>query len=355
MSRTVLITGGAGFVGSNLAIHMKARYPKYKIISLDNLKRRGAELNLSRLKENDVEFLHGDVRCREDFEQIGEVHTVIDASAEPSVLVGIEKGAEYLVNTNLNGTINCLYFAHQKKADFIFLSTSRVYPIKALNDLQFTEEKHRFSLTAKQSIEGISKKGVSEHFPLAGSRSLYGATKLAAELLIEEYHSLLGMKTVINRCGVIAGPWQMGKVDQGFVSLWVARHFWKNPLSYIGFGGDGKQVRDILHIGDLCRLIDYQIHNIADINGEIFNIGGGLNVSASLKEVTQLCEEITGNKIRIKKVPQTRVADVRIYYTDNSKSKKIMKWEPKMSVEEIVKDTFLWIKENQSGLKQILK
>src|SRR5258706_6898399 len=324
MKRSILITGGAGFIGSNLAIKLKEKYPGYEIIVFDNLKRRGSELNLPRLKKHEIVFLHGDIRCKEDFEKIGSVNSIIDASAEPLVLSGIEKDSDYLINTNLNGTINCFYFAHRQKADFIFLWTSRVYPIKLLNDVVFLETENRFEFSEAQTIIGVSKNGVSEKFPLEGSRSLYGTTKLAAELLIKEYNELLNLKAVINRCGVIAGPWQMGKVDQGFVALWIAKHFWKQSLSYIGYGGLGKQVRDILHIDDLFKLIDYQLHNFNQINGDTFNIGGGLETSVSLKEMTSLCEEITGNKIEINSIPQTRIADLRVYYSDNAKTKKIM-------------------------------
>ncbi|MBA2561665.1 MAG: GDP-mannose 4,6-dehydratase [Chitinophagaceae bacterium] len=353
MKKSVLITGGAGFIGSNLAIKLKKKYSGYEIIVFDNLKRRGSELNLPRLKKHEIVFLHGDIRCKEDFEQIGPVNSIIDASAEPSVLTGIEKDAEYLINTNLYGTINCLYFAQRHKADFIFLSTSRVYPIKLLNNVAFVETDNRFKYIEAQIIKGVSENGVSEKFPLEGSRSLYGATKLAAEILIKEYNELLNIKAVINRCGVIAGPWQMGKVDQGFVALWVAKHFWKQPLSYIGYGGLGKQVRDILHIDDLFKLIDYQLHNMNQINGDTFNIGGGLETSVSLKEMTKLCEEITGNKIKIDNIPQTRIADLRIYYSDNTKAKEVMNWQPTFSSDKIITDAFNWIKENESSLKNI--
>jgi len=355
MSKRILITGGAGFIGSNLAIGLKEKYPAHDIIAFDNLKRRGSELNISRLLQHQIIFLHGDIRCKEDFEQIGHIDSLIDAYAEPSVLKGIGKETEYLINTNLFGTVNCLYFADKHTANFIFLSTSRIYPIKMLNNLEFSEAENRFELVDKQITKGASKKGVDEHFPLDGSRSFYGTTKLAAELLVNEYSELLGLKTVINRCGVIAGPWQMGKIDQGIVALWVAKHFWKQPLSYIGYGGKGKQVRDILHVQDLFNLVDYQLHNMDKINGEIFNIGGGLQTTVSLKELTQHCEEISGNKIKIDKVAETRVADLRIYYNDNEKAKRVMNWQPTFSVKNIVADTFHWIKENHTSLENILK
>ena len=107
----------------------------------------------------------------------------------------------------------------------------------------------------------ISSQGVREECAAQGARSLYGLTKFASEGLIEEYRAGFGLRAAINRCGVIAGPWQMGKVDQGVVSLWVLRHYFGKPLSYIGYGGTGKQVRDVLHVDDLCELVEEQLAN----------------------------------------------------------------------------------------------
>jgi CDP-paratose 2-epimerase len=350
----ILITGGCGFVGSNLAVFFKKKYPTYSVISLDNLKRRGSEINLIRLKEAGVDFIHGDIRNREDFDQIGKIDLVIEASAEPSVLSGINSSLDYLINTNLNGTINCLDFASKNNAGFVFISTSRVYPIRNLNNINFIESATRFDLDSLQDIQGVTINGISENFPLDGSRSFYGATKLASELIIQEYSELLGMKTVINRCGVITGPYQMGKVDHGVIVLWVARHFWKNKLGYFGYGGEGKQVRDILHIHDLFNLIDIQIHNFDLYNGQIFNVGGGTDCSISLNELTAICEEVTGNTIAIDKVIETRTADIRIYITDNSKINAVSGWRPVIKPKEIICEIHTWIKENQNILRGIL-
>lgn len=350
----VLITGGAGFVGSNLAIQLKQKYPQYTITCLDNLKRRGSELNLPRFRAHNINFVHADIRNPEDLSTIEPFDVLLDASAEPSVLAGITSPVAQVVNNNLLGTVNCLELAKKHQAAFIFLSTSRVYPIQTLEKLNFTETDTRFEWSDQQSIAGVSSKGVTEDFPLEGSRSFYGATKLASELLIQEYHALSNLKTVINRCGVITGPWQMGKVDQGVVVLWVARHFWKKKLGYIGYGGSGKQVRDMLHIQDLFELIDRQIHQIDDWNGKMFNVGGGRDISFSLYELTQLCEQVTGNQIDISQEPVTRPADLRIYLTDHSKVTNFADWRPKTSPLQIIQDVFEWLKAHEQDLKPIL-
>jgi CDP-paratose 2-epimerase len=146
----------------------------------------------------------------------------------------------------------------------------------------------------------------------------------------------------------------MGTIDQGVVVLWMARHFWKNKLSYVGYGGTGKQLRDMIHIKDLFSLIDLQIHQEKKFAGQTFNIGGTNKVSASLQELTTLCHQITGNKILIDAVPETRKADIRLYISDCHKIQTLSQWEPMISVEEILQDIFLWIKDNERQLKPIL-
>jgi CDP-paratose 2-epimerase len=353
--KNILITGGAGFVGSSLALSLKAKYPDYEIYVLDNLKRRGSELNIPRLKEKNIHFIHGDIRNKEDFDGLPRIDVILEASAEPSVLSGIDSTPDYLINTNLNGTINCLNFALKHKSDFIFLSTSRVYPIETVESINFIETDSRFEITAEQTIPGFSQKGISENFPLEKYRSLYGTTKLASEFFIREYQAFYGLRTVVNRCGVLTGPWQMGKVDQGVVVLWLAKHFWKQPLSYIGYGGTGKQVRDILHTDDLFRLVDWQMHHLDVVNGETFNVGGGREVSVSLQELTRYCEALTGNRIPIKQIPENRAADIRIYITDHSKVTALTGWKPEIGTEQIMKETYDWLKAHAGQLEPILK
>lgn len=351
--KNILITGGAGFVGSNLSIKLKKIFKSSNLIALDNLMRRGSELNISRLKEAGITFIHGDIRNKEDL-NFQNIDLLVECSAEPSVLAGVNSSPEYLLNTNLIGAINCFELARRNKADVIFLSTSRVYPIKKINSLNFIEEKSRFSLIKEQKIIGASENGIAENFPLDGVRSLYGATKLSAEIILQEYLENYGIKAVINRCGVITGPWQMGKVDQGVIVLWLAKHLYQSPLSYIGFNGSGKQVRDFIHIDDLFNVLLMQINDLNKYNGEIYNIGGGLKNSFSLQELTKVCQEITGNKIKINKIKSQRAGDLRTYITDYKKFKNIAGWKPAKNLETTLEEIYKWIIKNKTVLVNIL-
>ena len=351
--KKVLITGGSGFVGSNIAIFINKQKPDWNVFCLDNLKRRGSELNVVRLKENGIEFHHGDIRSKEDLKIEKKIDLIIECSAEPSVLAGYGSSPEYLLNTNLVGTLNCLELARRDKADFIFLSTSRVYPIEKLVRLSYKEESTKFVLNNDQPFVGASSDGITTGFPLDGSRSMYGAAKLASELIIQEYVSIYGIRAVINRCGVIAGPWQMGKVDQGVFTHWMLCHYFNKGLQYIGYNGSGKQVRDLLHVDDLSKLVLIEFEMLSEINGRTFNVGGGRDVSLSLLETTTICEEMTGNKMQIGSINQNRSADIPIYITDNSEITKSTGWVIQKSAFDVLHDTFLWIQRNEKRIKQI--
>ncbi len=340
--RNVVVTGGAGFVGSNLALWLKGRRPQARVIALDNLKRRGSEANLPRLREAGVEFRHGDIRSPEDL-RIPDVDLILECSAEPSVLAGYGEAPDYLINTNLLGTVNCLELARRTGADMVFLSSSRVYPVPALNGVETTEGETRFVLTPEQPLTGMSERGVAETFPLEGARSLYGATKLCSEMLIQEYGAMYGLRFLINRCGVLTGPWQMGKVDQGVFALWMAMHHFDRPLSYIGWGGTGKQVRDLLHIDDLADLMDIQLGGMGALSGRTFNVGGGVESSLSLRETTDLCREITGRTVPIREVPENRPSDLKLYITDNARVTEATGWKPRRMPRETLEDIHAWI------------
>ena len=264
----IVVTGGAGFVGSTLCLQLREKYPHYEIVAFDNLKRRGSELNLIDFQKNAIDFIHGDIRNNEDLHALGSFDVLIEASAEPSVTAGLDSDPTYVINNNLYGSINCFNACIKNKAKLIFLSTSRVYPIETIENALFNEEATKFLFKDSQIIKGISSKGISEELSLEGARSFYGTTKLSSELFIHEYATFYGLKAAVTRFGVIAGPRQMGKTDQGVVTLWMAKHYWKQSLKYIGYGGKGKQVRDLLHVDDLVELIDFQIHNIEKFVGK---------------------------------------------------------------------------------------
>ena len=352
--KNILVTGGAGFVGSRLALGLKERFGGARVRSLDNLRRRGSELNLPRLRAGGVEFVHGDIRNPEDLELGDALDLILECSAEPSVLAGYDGSPQYVVNTNLTGTLNCLELARRTGAATIFLSTSRVYPMAAINGLNYVERESRFDLGENPNVPGVSAAGFSEDFPLAGARSLYGATKLCSELVFAEYMAMYGLRGVINRCGVLAGPWQMGKVDQGVAVLWAARHLLGGSLSYIGFGGGGKQVRDLLHIDDLMELVFKQIELLDTCSGHTFNVGGGREVSLSLLEMTALCEEFSGRAITIGRQPETRAGDIRLYLTDNGRVTAKTGWRPARDARVIMEDICRWISANRAILASVL-
>ena len=344
----ILVTGGAGFVGSNLAIRMRRRYPEARIVAADNLKRRGSEFNLARLAAEGIIFAHADVRNPEDLAFPGfDFDLLLECSAEPSVLAGFDSGPTYLINTNLLGTVNCLEVARRTCADVVFFSTSRVYPISTVESIHVTESDGRFNIAAKQEIRGVSEDGISEEFPLDGARSLYGTTKLCSEHIIEEYADMYGIRYVIDRCGVITGPWQMGKADQGVFALWMAKHYFRRPLQYIGYGGTGKQVRDLVSIDDVGKLVERQLEQFDRLPHRLYNVGGGLSSSLSLRETTRLCEEITGNSLNIAGVPENRALDVKIYVTDNHRVTGDIGWEPVKSPKETLGDIFTWIHDHE--------
>ena len=135
----------------------------------------------------------------------------------------------------------------------------------------------------------------------------------------------------------------------------MAKHYWKQSLKYIGYGGTGKQVRDLLHIDDVTDLVDHQIHHFDVFKNTVFNAGGGRYCSASLQEMTAICQEITGNPITIGSDPVNRPADLRIYISDIAKIEYTTGWKPKKSVQNIFEDIFTWISHNEQTLEKILK
>jgi CDP-paratose 2-epimerase len=351
----ILITGGAGFVGSNLAVSLAERHPEWEILVLDSLYRRGSELNLPRLKAAGVEVVRGDVRNPEDLRRLPRLSALVECSAEPSVMSGVDGDTGFPVHTNLTGAYNCLELARRDGAFMVFLSTSRVYPVAPQVELRLDEAETRFEIAAEQAVPGVSPAGISEEFPSGpGQRSLYGATKLAAELILGEYRAGLGVPAVVNRCGVIAGPWQMGKVDQGVFAHWILSHHYGLPLTYIGFGGKGKQVRDLLHVEDLVDLVERQLLAPESWDGRTVNVGGGRECSLSLLETTEICQRLTGNEVAIEPVEETRVGDVPVYISDCAKLFELDSWRPRRTAEQVLSDFYEWVLADPERIAQAL-
>jgi CDP-paratose 2-epimerase len=337
----VLITGGCGFIGTNIAIFLKKK--KYHVSSIDNLFRRGSELNEKKLKKNKIKNIRANI-SRINKLKLGKFDIVIDCCAEPSVEAS-RKDLHRVISTNFLGTLSLLKKCIKDKSNLIFLSSSRVYSIQSIK---------KFFKNDILVNKIILKKEINLNFSTRSPRSIYGFTKLASEELIKELSYLFNFKYIINRLSVIAGPGQMGKVDQGFVSLWIWKHLNKLPLKYIGFGGNGHQVRDVLHVDDLNELIYKQIKKINKINNTTFTAGGGKLNLISLKELTKICESLTGNKVNFSKVKKTSIYDIPYFCTSNSSVSKTYKWKPKKRILKIVEDTLNWQKKNCKLIKNYL-
>jgi CDP-paratose 2-epimerase len=302
----LLITGICGFVGSSLAESMLERREGISIYGIDSLMRPGSELNRARLRELGVVLVHGDIRMPSDFESLPAVDWVIDAAANPSVLAGIQNGvsSRQLIEHNLASVVNVLEYCKTHKAGLLLMSTSRVYSISALLALPLRAAGDAFCLDAAAKLPaGISSKGIGVDFSTRAPVSLYGSTKLAAEVLALEYGDAFGFPVWVNRCGLLAGAGQFGTPDQGVFSYWIHAHARRRPLRFIGFDGTGKQTRDLFHPRDLTALADAQMRTQRSDGQRVYCAGGGRDNSISLAQLTTWCDRRFG--------PHTAAADTR--------------------------------------------
>jgi CDP-paratose 2-epimerase len=326
----IFIAGICGFVGSSLARWFQAISSHVSVFGADNLIRPGSEINRAELRSRGIEVHHADTRLASDLESLPRPDWIIDAAANPSVLAGVDgrSTSRQLIEHNLGGTLNLLEYSKKHGAGFLLLSTSRVYSIPALAQIPIKVDGSSFRLDQEKTLPpGLSGEGIAENFTAAPPVSLYGSTKLASEILTLEYCHTFNFPVWINRCGVMAGAGQFGTPEQGIFSYWMHAHAERKPLRYIGFGGAGYQVRDVLHPDDLARLLWLQMNDHHAGGERLFNVGGGADNAISLADLTVICDKYFGPH-----APQPdnreRLFDLPWIVMDSRKAKDRFNWVP---------------------------
>jgi CDP-paratose 2-epimerase len=362
----ILITGVCGFVGSSLARGILESNEGVELYGIDNYKRLGAWNNFSILKKSHVKVRHGDIRIAADIDDLPRCDVVIDAAAMPSVLAGLDGDAtpRQLLQSNLGGTINQLEYCRRNGSTFILLSSSRVYSIGELGRLRISSfvaelqngyRMDRFEPTGHLPF-GITKEGIQETFSTEPPLSLYGCSKRASELLALEYREQFGFPVWINRCGVLAGSGQFGHPGQGIVAYWIHAYREGRKLCYIGFNGQGHQVRDVLHPHDLVELINCQIH----ANGgsahlpHLVNVGGGQSNSFSLAELNRWCaNRFPSHSSGLpESIPETRPCDLPWVVLDCRLAQQHWNWSPKTTAKEIFEEIATFAEDNPDWLSR---
>lgn len=348
----VLVTGACGFVGSTICQSFSSNCDIKSIIGIDNLSRLHSESNFTKLRSIGVEIIRGDLRVQSDVNSLPRVDWVIDCAANPSVLAGTDKNtsSRQVMEHNLIGTINLLEYCKSKNAGLILLSTSRVYSAKNLANIPVKIFNDAFNLENK-TVEGVSQQGICEDFSTKPPISLYGASKLTSETLLLEYANAFDFPAWVNRCGVLAGAGQFGKADQGVFSYWIHSFREQQPLQYLGFNGSGYQVRDVLHPNDLVPLLIKQMNNPNQKSSKIINLGGGIENSMSLKQLSSWCKKRFGSN-EIENCTASRPLDAPWIVMDSATAKKDWNWSPKISILQVLDEIAIHADENPNWLKK---
>ena len=349
----ILITGICGFVGSTLTHALLASVEGLQIVGADNFIRSGSELNRRKLAPLGVKIIHADVRSATDFETLPAADFVIDAAANPCVLAGVDgkTSSRQLLEHNLWSTVNILEYCKAHRAGLILLSTSRVYSVPMLRALPVEIHQRAFRPQPGADLpEGLTVAGVSEKFSTAPPISLYGSSKLASETVALEYAETFNFPVWINRCGVLAGAGQFGRPDQGIFSFWINSHLRRRPLKYIGFDGQGHQVRDCLHPRDLVLLLLAQIKNAGKDKPRIANFSGGAANAMSLAQLTEWCDARFG-KHAVTGDANPRPFDIPWMVLDSSLAKKTWSWSPKILLPQVLDEIAKHAEQNPDWLE----
>ena len=332
-----LITGGAGFVGSNLAAYLLEK--GHKVTVFDSLARHGASENLAWLQSLGLQnFLHGDIRNPFDVEQTVKnvAPDVIFHLAGQVAMTTSMQSPRRDFEINVLGSINVLEAVRQytPKTAIIYASSNKVYG--NLDHLDLVQAATRYQPRTIQ--KGVDEATAIEfHTP-------YGCSKGAADQYMLDYARGFGLNTVVFRHSTIYGGRQFATYDQGWVG-WFCRQAieTKSDPTRPAFtvSGDGKQVRDLLHVSDCVNAYVSAFEHIAEARGEAFNIGGGIENSMSLLELLQFLEKRLNLKLNYTHLPW-RQSDQKFFVADNSKAERLIHWSPKKSKESGIEDTINW-------------
>jgi CDP-paratose 2-epimerase len=339
MTRNYLITGGAGFIGSNYAQKLIQRGETVTIF--DNLSRAGAPHNVAWLKEqfgeNGFRLIVGDVRNADQIaEAAKEADVFVHLAGQVAVTTSVTNPRDDF-EANALGTFNALEAARLSGRDpiFIYSSTNKVYG--GMDDVELIEEATRWLY--KDLAKGCAEsQALDFHSP-------YGCSKGTGDQYVRDYARIYGLRSVVFRQSCIYGPRQFGVEDQGWLAwMTIAAVTGKQITIY----GDGKQVRDVLHVYDLLNGYDAAIEKIDHAKGQVYNMGGGThNLLSVWTEFGPILEKLLGKQIEVAR-GDWRPGDQRVFYADYSKAKKELGWEPKIDLEEGVEMLFNWVKENRN-------
>lgn len=345
MRSNILITGGAGFIGCNLAERLLKDGAQVTI--LDNLFRRGSEHNLTWLKgrhrNSRLSYLHGDVRNIEIVRRaVAKADVVYHLAAQVAVTTSVEEPREDF-EINALGTFNVLEAARSssRRPIVVYTSTNKVYgslPGARVEEL------------ATRHILSDLPQGVAETYPL-DFHSPYGCSKGAADQYVRDYARIYSLPTVVFRMSCIYGPHQYGNEDQGWLAHFLIQAAAGMPLTIYG---DGKQVRDILYVDDLVEAFCLAVEKIDRTRGQVFNIGGGpANTLAVWAEFREIIEDLTKQPMTAT-FDEPRPGDQPCYVSDIRKAAEILGWRPAVGRDEGIRKLWNWITQNETLLFQYL-
>jgi CDP-paratose 2-epimerase len=335
MPKRYLITGGAGFIGSNYADHLVGRGAQVTIF--DNLSRRGADKNLAWLREthgaDSFELVIGDVRDAGALDElVADAEVVAHLAGQVAVTTSVaDPRTDFEINAL--GTFNVLESIRQngKKPFVIYSSTNKVYGEMAEHKLVELKTRYKY---AKLPHGLPETQQLDFHSP-------YGCSKGTAEQYVHDYSRIYGIPSVVLRQSCIYGPRQFGIEDQGWLAWFVIAAVLGKPITIYG---NGKQVRDMLHVHDLIAAYEAAIARGKKVAGQIYNVGGGPDFTLSIwAECGPMLEKMLGRKIPIKRGP-VRPGDQMVYISDIRKAKKDLGWLPKIGVEQGAGELVEWVK-----------